>query len=163
MLWLSWPGHHVQYYNSPLWSISRIIYLYQHLSVFWYFVDGASPVTQRSKSPHRNVKWVATDTRAGRHREPHEAAFGFNLESSNPLCNYWQRVASYFSIYCRRHVSCRLLVLSNVLLKKSILKLEAIGFEAVAYNYFSTVSRSCETIMGTSINGTSGCHLNNVP
>ena len=48
-------------------------------------MDGASPVAQLSKSPHRNTKCVATDTRAGRQREIHEAAFGFNLESSNPL------------------------------------------------------------------------------
>ena len=48
-------------------------------------MDGASPVAQLSKSLHRNAKCVATDTHAGRQWDTHEAAFGFNLESSNPL------------------------------------------------------------------------------
>jgi hypothetical protein len=50
-------------------------------------------------------------------------------------------------------------VLSNVLLSgvgliylKSILKLEAIGFEAITYNYFSTISCCSETSMGTDLN-----------
>jgi hypothetical protein len=36
------------------------------------------------KSQNHKAKCFATDTCAGHHRETHEAAFGFNLESSNP-------------------------------------------------------------------------------